>query len=72
MKRRGVTGKLATVRDLAALTGLSRARAYTISQHWSFPTPLDVLGDDSARPMAVWWRKDVERWVAENPEVGKR
>lgn len=71
MKRRGVTGKLATVRDLTKMLGCSRQTAFVVSQHWSFPTPLDVLGPDTDRPMAVWWRKDMERWVAENPDAVK-
>lgn len=68
MRRRGVTGKLATVGDLADMIGRSRQTALTYSQHWSFPVPLDVL-NPTTRPMAVWWRKDIEKWVAENPEV---
>ena len=71
MKRRGVTGKLATVRDLAGMLNVTRARAYIVSNHWSFPTPVDVLSADSERPMAVWWRKDVEKWVQDNPDAVK-
>lgn len=68
MKRRGVTGKLATVGDLAEMIGRSRQTALTYSQHWSFPVPVDVL-NPTTRPMAVWWRKDVEKWIAANPEA---
>ena len=65
MKRRGGTGKLATVGDLAVMLGRSRQTALSVSQHWSFPVPVDVL-NPTTRPMAVWWRKDIEKWVAEN------
>ena len=66
VKARGTTGKLASVRELSLMLHVSRARAYQISNHWSFPQPLDVLGADSERPMAVWWMKDVRKWIEEN------
>lgn len=69
VKRRGVTGKLVTVGHLADMLSCSRQTALKVSQHWSFPVPLDVLWPDGDRPMALWWRKDVERWVTENPDA---
>jgi hypothetical protein len=68
MKRRGVTGNLATVGDLADMIGRSRQTALSYSQRFDFPVPLDVLNPDT-RPMAVWWRKDIEKWVADNPDA---
>jgi predicted DNA-binding transcriptional regulator AlpA len=70
MKRRGITGKLVTVPQIAALLGRSRQTALMVSQHWSFPVPIDVLNPET-RPMAVWWRKDVEKWIQENPDAVK-
>jgi hypothetical protein len=70
MKRRGVTGKLATVPDLAEMLNCSRQTALMISQTWSFPIPIDVLKPTS-RPLAIWWRKDIEKWVRENPDAVK-
>lgn len=72
MKRRGVTGKLCTVGYLTVRLGCSRQTALMISQHWSFPVPVDVLNPDSERPMAVWWRKDVDKWLKENPDPVRR
>ena len=71
MKRRGVTGRLATVPDLADLLGCSRQTALSYSQRWDFPVPIDVLNADGPRPFAIWWRKDVEKWVQDNPDAVK-
>lgn len=72
MRRRGVTGKLMTVPDLAVRLKCSRQTALTISRHWDFPEPFDTLAADSDRPQEVWLREDVERWLADNPDPVRR
>jgi predicted DNA-binding transcriptional regulator AlpA len=71
MKPRGSTGRLAGVGEIAALLGVSRARAYTISRDFSFPAPYDVLNVDGGRPQAVWLMKDIRAWHRANATIGR-
>lgn len=72
MRTRG-TGRLITVPKLATILGCTRQTALTLSRHWTFPAPFDVLGDDTDRPQEVWLREEVDRWLEENPDpVRKR
>lgn len=66
-RRTGATGKLATVGYLTERLGCSRQTALQLTREAGFPKPIDVL-NDATRPMAVWWKKDLDRWVDDNPE----
>jgi hypothetical protein len=71
-KRRGVTGRLVTVPRLAEMLACSRQTALTITIRHDFPAPFDVLAAETDRPQEVWLRKDVDRWLADNPEPVRR
>lgn len=66
VKARQGKGRIVGVGEIAQLLDVSRARAYVVSQHWSFPEHYDVLGGDTKHPVVVWRRQDVEKWIEEN------
>ncbi len=50
--------RLAGIREIAELLGVSRQRASQLAQSKSFPPPLDRIAQGP-----VWRRSDVERWA---------
>ena len=51
--------KLAGVAEVAALAGVSRQRAHTLTRHPQFPDPVDVLAQGP-----VWREADVKAFLA--------
>lgn len=66
VKARRRKNKVVGVGEIATILGVSRARAYTVSQHWSFPEHYDVLGADTKHPVVIWRLADVLKWQGEN------
>lgn len=51
---------LAGLTEIAAMLGVTRARAHQLADREGFPTP---IGEISAG--RIWEREDVERWARE-------
>jgi predicted DNA-binding transcriptional regulator AlpA len=66
VKARRPKGRVVGVGEIASMLNVKRARAYVISQHWSFPEHYDVLGSDTKHPLVIWRRQDIEKWIEEN------
>lgn len=64
----GKRGRLYTTGDIADRLGVGRQRAYVLSRQRDFPEPYDEW-DGS---LAVWRVADIEAWIREHPNVGRR
>lgn len=64
---RGVVGKLRLVasQEVQEMLGVSRTRAYQITNSKTFPDPVAVLSVGR-----IWRAEDVERWIREHrPDI---
>ncbi len=59
--------KLAGLAEVAGLAGVSRKRAWQLTQHKDFPAPVDHL---AATP--VWRESDVQAFLAVERKPGRR
>lgn len=59
--------KLAGLAEVASLAGVSRKRAWQLSQHKAFPKPVQVL---AATP--VWLERDVQAFLDKPRPSGRQ